>query len=353
LYMRSNTHVLVSSKAVLKPYYTPKTFNVIMVHFTPAKKETPNAFIENCSISCLDEGKQYTVDYREIMPDGSEEGLKQVRFIANRLVRNFTVADANILDHYTKYCGIIFVGASTQDIADKWEITRPTNGLIRNCRITDASHGYGLCQLHAADNILFTNIRAKGGVTLRLEGHAGQNVGTKDIYGKDIYNEYGKAAVMFQPHVTHHGMVTIDGVESKSSAFTILIRAGFIDRAAKNDPTAEVGTFPRGCTIKNIHGIYGRQAQTEAKDAWILDPSERKYVAKSKKDDVYTQTEAPSSAVVFDDTRGGYDIKCTNITSEGYPSHFPKSGIIFTSDLLPRTQKQTTTIAKTIPAYSK
>ncbi|MFR9581466.1 MAG: hypothetical protein SNH01_07560 [Rikenellaceae bacterium] len=349
LYMRSNVHILVSSKATLKPYYTATTKNIIMVHFTPAKEEIPNKFVENCSISCLDQGKQYTVNYSEIASDKSG-GLDKVRFVVNRLVRNFMVADASIIDNYTKFCGIIFVGASTQDVADKWTITRPTRGVIRNCSITDASHGYGLCQLHAADDLFFENLRAKGGVTLRLEGHAGQNVGTKNIYGHNLYNEYGKAAVMFQPHVTHHGVVTVDGVETKSSSFGVLIRAGFIDKLARKDPNAEIGKFDPGCRINNIHSIYGCEAQTESKDAWIFEPSELKYIKRVTKPSGAVQVEGASCAPVFDDTRGGYDVECTNITSEGFPSSLPKSGIVKTEDLS-RSQKDTWSISKQIPAF--
>ncbi len=351
LYMRSNVHILVSSKATLKPFYTPKTYNIIMVHFTPAKREIPNKFVENCSISCLDRGKQFTVDYSEINSDGVGK-LHKVRFVVNRLVRNFMVADANIIDNHTKFCGIIFVGAETQDVADQWEITRPTSGVIRNCSITNASHGYGLCQLHAADDILFEDLRANGGVTLRLEGHAGQNVGTKNIFGHNLYNEYGKAAVMFQPHVTHHGVVTVDGVETKGSAFAVLIRAGFIDREAKNDPTAEVGRFDPGCRINNIHSVYGREAQTEAKDVWIYEPSELQYIKKVTKSGGHVQIEGASYTAVFDDTRGGYDVECTNITTEGFPASHPASGIIHTEDL-PRGQKNTWSISKGIPALQK
>ncbi len=348
LYMRSNVHILVSSKATLKPYYTPKTYNIIMLHFTPAKAEIPNKFVENCSISCLDAGKQYTVDYSEIASDGSES-LSKVRFVVNRLVRNFMVADANILDNYTKFCGIIFVGASTQDVADKWEITRPTNGVIRNCSITNASHGYGLCQLHAADNMLYEDLCAKGGVTLRLEGHAGQNVGTNNIFGHNLYNEYGKATVMFQPHVTNHGVVTIDGVKSKSSCFTVLIRAGFIDREAKSDPNAKVGKFADGCRIANISAEYGREAQSEVKDVWIYEPDELQYIVKASKVGGSQQIEGASAAVIFDDTRGGYDVECTNVTFKGFPSTHPANGVIKTEDL-PRQQKDTWTIAKGVAA---
>ncbi len=351
LYMRSGVHIKVSSDAILKPYYTPKTQNIIMVHFTPAAREIPHKFVENCSISCLDEGKQYTVDYSEIAPDKSET-LHKVRFVVNRLVRNFTVADAKIMDNFTKFCGIIFVGATTQDVAGVWEVTQPERGVIRNCSINNASHGYGLCQLHAGDGLLFENLRARGGVTLRLEGHAGQNVGTQNIFGHNLYNEYGKSCVMFQPHVTRHGLVTIDGVKTKSSSFAVLIRNGFIDKVAKQtDPNAEIGNFADGCRVTNIHSIYGREAQTEAKDVWMFEPEELQYIKKVNKKGGAVQVEGASSAVVFDDTRGGYNVECTNITFEGFPASHPANGIIKTEDL-PRAQKDTWAISKTVPAYN-
>lgn len=351
VYMRSNVQLLISSKATLYPYYTARTHNVIMLHFTPSLQERPNEFVENCSVSCLDEGKQYRVDYSDFAPDSDgNQGLDKVRFALARLARDFTIADANILDHYTKFCGIIFVGAKTPDVVGTWEVARPTNGVIRNNSITDASHGYGLCQLHAAENLLFENLRAKGGVTLRLEAHAGANVGIYDIYGRNIYNEYGKAALMMNPHIVHQGRFTVENVETKSSAFAVLIRPGFINKDARaNHPDAEIGSYASGSQINKIHSTFGTQAQTESKDVWLYEPDMYRYIKMVEKDPRYSQIEAASYTTVLDNTEGSYSVICTNITHDGYPHHV--DGVLHT-ETLPRTQKSTWGIVKQIPAYS-
>ena len=79
------------------------------------------------------------------------------RFIICRLVKNFLIADAVIKDNYTKFCGLTLVPTTTKG-GDKWEVSLPTNGEIRNCRILNANSGYGLCQLHGAQSIYFRNI---------------------------------------------------------------------------------------------------------------------------------------------------------------------------------------------------
>lgn len=345
VYMRSNVQLRINAKATLYPYYTPKTQNVIMLNFTPSKRDLEEKYIENCSVSCYG-GDRYTVDYSHFVPDG-HEGLNKVRFALARLVRNFTIADANIMDHYTKFCGVIFVGAEPKEASEEWEVSRPTNGLIRNCRINNASHGYGMCQLHAARNLLFEDMEALGGVTLRLEAHAGGSVGVFDIYARNIKNEYGKAAVMMNPHVVDQGMVTIDGVESRSSAFAVLIRPGFINKEARKDPNAKIGSYANGSRINNIHSIFGTKAQTEKKDVWIYEPDMLKYIKRAKKDDVYSQIEGASYTTVFDNTAGSYSVICTNVTYEGYPNHV--DGVL-RSDEMTRTPKDTRSISEQIEA---
>lgn len=105
-----------------------------MLYFT-SKNDSENSFIHDCSISGLN-GEQYTVDYSHFTPDPGDDfpPTMPVRFALCRMVKNFKIADAHILDHYTKYCGIIFVGADAEDV-HSWHISRPTNGLINNCTI--------------------------------------------------------------------------------------------------------------------------------------------------------------------------------------------------------------------------
>ena len=51
-----------------------------------------------------------------------------------------------------------------------WEVSRATNGTIRNCRIFNANPGYGLVQCHGAQSLHFEDIYAKGGVALIIFG---------------------------------------------------------------------------------------------------------------------------------------------------------------------------------------
>ncbi len=112
-----------------------------------------------------------------------------VRFVRGRMVRNFLIADANIIGNYTTCCGMVFVGSDVDEsTTTDWEVVCPTNGVVRDCKFTNASHGYGLCQTHAARQMLFEDLWCNGGVTLRLEAHNGGHVGLFDIYGHNIYN---------------------------------------------------------------------------------------------------------------------------------------------------------------------
>ncbi len=356
VYMRSNVHLRVSEDATLRPVRSATGGSVIMLHFTPSNTEVDSSYLSNCSVSCYD-GDQFTVDYSDFNPDETYniDGSNidnMIRFIRCRLVHKFRIEDVRILDNFTKYCGIIFVGADTDDEiveAQNWPITGPVNGVISNCSTNNASHGYGLCQLHAADSLLFDNMRATGGVTLRLEGHTGNNVGVYNIYGRDISSTNGKCAVMFQPHVFHHGKVLIDGVRSEGSAFAVLIRPGFINNANIDNPDACKGTYDSDSHIDNIHAVYGINAQIEEKDLWIYETDQYEYVVNVERGNGCYQEEGPSYAPVLDNTEGNdtsegqYDITCTNITYEGFPESLPESGIIYTEDL-PRSQSDTWSI---------
>ena len=349
VYMKSGVHILVHKDAVLKPYWGEKTKNVIMLYFT-SKNDSENSFIHDCSISGLN-GEQYTVDYSHFTPDPGDDfpPTMPVRFALCRMVKNFKIADAHILDHYTKYCGIIFVGADAEDV-HSWHISRPTNGLINNCTIENASQGYGLCQLHAARNILFRDLKAKGGVTLRLESHAGNNVGVYDIYGYNIHNEYGRAAVLFSPHTSHNGKVLVENVTALSSASAVDIRSGFIDKDSQNNPYAEIGTYSSDSKVHNVACKYGKEAQIEAKDVWIYEPDMYQYILRIQKDEAYSQVEGPSFAPVLDSTGDYLEVSISELKSEGYPYHENK--ILYKEDFK-RNPKDTWKIAEGIPAFQK
>lgn len=327
VYMASNVHILVNEKAVLRPAGLlretkgkggiPNYSYGIMLHFSHINGRTSPKFIENCSIRS-ENGGRFTVDYSHL-PLGDAH---QVRFICARMVRNFLIADVNIQDNYTKFCGIIFVPVDIDNVS-KLEVSRPTNGEIRDCSIFNANSGYGLCQFHGAQSLYLENIYAKGGITLRLEPDIVSEVdGIGDIRAVNVRSENGRAAVMMNPHTVHCGTIKVDGVWAKSSSFGVLIHKGFIDDQNKNNPNATIGTYADDSEVVNIHVIYGIDAQVDRKEIWILEPNDAKYAL--YRDNLYLSKasfDGPSVAPVFDNTRGMYKVTCRNITSEGFDSH--------------------------------
>lgn len=344
--MRSNVHIVVDSGATLKLAKAEsngkgktKAGGVIFL-FSYSDDDSPK-YVENCSIRGKG-GKKYKVDYTEYSNDGTS-----VRFVINRMVKNFMIADADIYDNYTVHCGIIFVPSKSKG-ADKWELSRPTNGEIRNCSIHNANSGYGLCQLHGAQGLYFENLYSKGGVTLRLEsGAGGPYAGVFDIQARNINSENARASVMMNPHTTHNGTAKIDGVSSVSSSATVLIHGGFIDKKHKDNPHATVGTYANDCEIVNIHGVYGENAQVDDKEVFICDPVEG--FEKKFRESGYGNKKSltgPSYAVVYDSTNGEYSVKCQNVTGKGFPGEIFK----YEHNLESRMKKKWD-IVKALPAY--
>lgn len=340
VYMKSNVHILVDSKAVLKLAWgnTKKNSSCMFLFST---EEEDGSYIENCSIRGIN--GSYTVDYSFLEP-GNKSG---VRFIICRLVKNFLIADAVIKDNYTKFCGIIFVPASETG-ADKWEISRPTNGEIRNCSIFNADSGYGLCQLHGAQSLYFRKLYAKGGVTLRLEsGAGGEYAGVYDIQAKNIQNENGRASVMMNPHTTHNGTVKIDSVWSKSSSVCLLIHKGFIDRKHQDDPNATIGSYADDSKINNVHAIFGTDAQVDSKEVYVLEPDPAMYkLFRNNNHGNNKSFDGPSLAAVFSTVGDEWEVTLTNITSEGFKGK--AAGIVTQEDVKDR-EAQRWSIVNALP----
>jgi hypothetical protein len=198
VYLKSNVHLLIEKDTVIRPHWPAgeKTHVFQLDAQRPAMRKEAlrreREYIENVSIRGLD--GRFTVDYsdRERKPG---EGIRAVSF---RMVKNFFISDLDVQDNYTVYCGMTMspTRSKTKDVS-AWEVSRATDGTIRNCRIFNASPGYGLVQLHGAQSIHFEDVYAKGGVTLRLEtGAVGEHTAVFDITGKNIVNENGRCAVM-------------------------------------------------------------------------------------------------------------------------------------------------------------
>ena len=226
--LRSNIHLLIKNDTVIKPYWPEGTKTVVFLLDAerPANKrkmtpEQEKTFIENVSIRGL--GGRWIVDYS----DREHKQGEGVRAVLAKMVRNFLIADLDVKDNFTTYCGITLTPLQTKSETKDWPVSRATDGTVRNCRIFNASPGYGLTQLHGAQSVHFENIYAKGGVTLRLEtGAVGLKTGVYDITAKNVVNEDGRCAVMLGPHSAINGVVKVDGVLSKSSTYAVTIGKG-------------------------------------------------------------------------------------------------------------------------------
>ncbi len=335
VYMKSGVHILVDSKAILKPYRVAKSKNTIMLNFT-----TPNdnsaEYIENCSIRGVD-GK-FTVDYSDVVAVNEAGGKMGVRFAIARMVKNFMIADVHILDNHTTHCGLVFVPSSCEG-ADKFEVSRPTNGEVRNCSIENADSGYGLCQLHGAQGLYFEDIFAQGGITLRLEsGAGGKYAGVYDVEAKNVGSKNARATVMMSPHCTENGRVLIDGVSSESSSAAVILHNGFIDSKNKHNENAKHGTYSNESKIYNIHAISGDNAQVAVKELWMVEPVDGAYDTYRESGYNAKEVIGRGYAAVFDGTLGEYSVECANIVAEGFPASVVP--ILYETNIMDRHEKR-------------
>jgi hypothetical protein len=304
----SNVHLLVEKGTVIKPHWPEgtKTCVFLLDAERPSRKNsTPaqdKAFIENVSIRGL--GGRWTIDYS----DRERKQGEGIRGVLTKMVRNFLIADLDIRDNYTTYCGITLTPTNSRikDTSD-WEITRSTDGTIRNCRIFNASPGYGLTQLHGAQSIHYEDIHAVGGVALRLEtGAGGLHTGVFDITARNVTCENGRCAVMFGPHSARNGLVQVEDVKTRSCTFGVTIGKGGVKEAQlKIEPDATDGIFAEGSYVKGLHVEFGKTAQV--KTHMML------FIPEDYHDDLNLRWfdkffEGPSIGAVKDSTEGHFKI---------------------------------------------
>ena len=322
VYLKSNIHLLIEKDTVIKPYWPQGERTVVFVlDAERPSKTTPEQekeFIENVSIRGL--GGRFIIDYS----DRERKEDESIRGVICRMVRNFLICDLDIKDNFTSHCGLTLTptGSADKD-APNWEVSRATDGTIRNCRIFNASPGYGLVQLHGAQSVHFENIYAKGGVALRLEtGAVGPQTGVYDITAKNVICENGRCAVMFGPHSAVNGVVKVDGVVAKSCTYAVTIGKGGVKEAQlRIEPDATDGIFAEGSYVKNIHAIFGKHAQT--KTHAMLEIPEEYY------DDLNLRWfnkffEGPSIGAVKDGTNGHYKVIIENVSLEGFKYYTDK-----------------------------
>lgn len=318
VFLKSNVHLLIENDTVIKPYWPAGTKTVVFIldvkHVGNKKKitqEQMKAFIENVSIRGL--GGRWIIDYS----DRERADKEGVRGVVAKMVRNFLIADLDVKDNYSVYCGITLTPMQSDGETKDWPVSRATDGTVRNCRIFNASPGYGLTQLHGAQTVHFEDLYAEGGVTLRMEtGALGDKTAIYDITGKNIVNENGRCAVMLGPHSAMNGVVKIDGVRSISSTYAVSVGKGGVKAAElKKYPDAKDGIFAKGSYVKNIQAIFGTQAQVKM-HAFMSIPEEYR----DKLDLVWENKffKGPSIGAVMDSTAGHYDMIIENVTMEGF-----------------------------------
>ncbi|MFR9653210.1 MAG: hypothetical protein SNG47_05290, partial [Rikenellaceae bacterium] len=369
VYMRSNIHIKVDESATLYPYLDPSTTPNAsngemsygnMLTFSPSSSNSKEEFVENCSISSLNGGR-FTVDFRDV-----EYGTnQQVRFVMCRMVRNFYISDVDIQDNCTKYCPIIFSPSYNEEESPSWEISRPTDGVIKNCSVFNAASGYGMCQFHGALRLHFENLYSDGGIALRLEPDITANThGVYDLTAENIRSENSRAAVSFSPHTAKNGTITIKNVWAKNCSAGVYIKSGFIDNQNADNPDATIGWFADDSTIDGIHVIYGESGQCDDKEIYIMEPDYDKYALFYH---VYygdlTETSnyrGPSVAVVFDDAYNpnaeaegatSYTVTCTNITYEGFGESEPAVKYGWWEEIAARASDKWN-IVKALPNYA-
>ncbi len=317
VYLKSNVHLLIEKDTVIKPYWPEGTKTVVFIlDFEDTSGKGPKKrgaeFIENVSIRGL--GGRFIVDYS----DRERREGEGIRSVLCRMVRNFLISDLDIKDNFTVYCGLTMTPTRSQDENVKnWEISRATDGTIRNCRIYNASPGYGLVQLHGAQSLHFEDLYAKGGVTLRLEtGAVGDHTAVFNITARNITNENGRCAVMLGPHSANNGLVHVDGVTARSSTYAVTIGRGNVKKAEQaRNPDAKPGRFADGCSIRNIHAVFGKDAQVKTHEMMNI-PEE--YYDDLRLRKVTKFFDGPSIGAVKDYTNGTYRVDIENVTLEGF-----------------------------------
>ncbi|WP_139958697.1 hypothetical protein [Flavicella sediminum] len=283
------------------------------VFFKLSSEKGGTDFIENVSIRGINGA--FTVDYHNL------KSRDRQRVIVASMVKNFLIQDMIVKDNYTVYCGIT-LAPSNEKVKDvkNWEVSRATNGTLRNITHYQASPGYGLVQCHGAQNVYFENLYAEGGVSLRLEvGANNKNVGVYDLTAQNIINKNGRCAVMLGAHSAKNGIVTIKDVTSISSTFAVKIGKSHVKADA---PDQTPGYFHNDSSISNVHAIYGKDAQVKGA-ATPSYPNTAAYYDYFRMFSDAKFFEGPSiGAVEYYPTT--FDIKIKNVSMEGFPHNNDK-----------------------------
>lgn len=306
--LKSHVHLCISKDAVIYPRMggIEENSKDEVVIFTMGGGATR---IKNASVRGID--GRFTV----VMP----EGRYRTKVVVVRNVDNFLIENFHVEDGLT-----VFSSISLNAYLEKPELyAMPENGMIRNLSVSDAQYGYGLIQAQAGKSIHFENLSGTGGVTLRLEtGEKEMNDkqygAVWDITAKNIRCKDGHAALMLGPHSIDSGVVVVDGIHVESCAFAMKGGDGFVAKKQDN-PNLKPGKFAKGTVVKNIHAVFGTNAQLKTKDIKYVPEEIRKFIQK-KSESRGQVGRGPSVTAV---QLHGDTIKVENVTYEGFIDHPP------------------------------
>jgi len=356
--MKSNVHIRIDSDVVLKPKTDTRSI------FTTED----NDFIENFSVSGV--GGSFLVDLSEASFED------RIRVFTFRNIRNFRISDIEISDNFTRFSSLGFFPSgnsipSIEDVIDglrngsittkpvlvedpNHPIRAPRQGIVENIKVTNAHYGFGLTQVQSGQNLLFRNLDAIGGVTLRLETGANfiqilEDLTPKlnEIYAYSIKATNGRTAVNFSPHTLDHDKIVVEKVTAVSCESAVGFSRGFVsnssNRPEQNNPILGLtpGTFSN-ITVSDITATFGQNAQIKRRDFRFI-PCEFRIPRNSANtegisalinpdQESYT---APSLIPVFntagsDLTRpGSYNPIINNLRFSGYSCKIQPNGISY------------------------
>ena len=306
--LKSNVHIKIEAGAEIVPSLVGRT-----KHFSVFSVGHEGSLVENVSIQ--------GVDGRFIVKLSSYE--PGIRVIETGYAKNFLYANFDVHDQLTKFSSLTFGTRSK----NKRDYHIPGDGEVRNVSTFNSHYGYGMVQAQAANNVLFENLHGLGGTTLRLETGAKamndlQIGGLRNIVGRGISCENGNSGVMISPHSMHNGAVHIDGVESRSCGFAVRIGSGFISKKQKN-PNLTVGTFAHGTSVKNVHAVFGMDAQLKSKHFKYMPLELRDAISKAPPVDGMRDIIFLGPAVAAVGNLANYPVIVENVTAEGFKYQEP------------------------------
>jgi hypothetical protein len=329
----SNVHLRVKPGVILKPSAGAKGL------FTASGSgATGNDPVTNFSLT--GEDGRFTVDFSQESPG---EGMRAISLFN---VKNFKLANFNVLDNDTKFSSIT-LGAALS--GKSTVLGFPQMGIVENIGVTKAHTGYGLVQDQAGSNILFRNLTGIGGVTLRLETGLSSLQLLKEaaprldgIYGRNIACTNGQAAVTLSPHTIKQGIVDVRGITANSCEVAVVIASGFVsskESRGQSDPALGLtpGSFDSRSVIADVTANFGQNAQLRKARIKFL-PCELRTPRKDgaglsqteDKDDVSYHGPSIGSVGYFGEQNDAYklNVREDTVVVRGFSTQMPKNAII-------------------------